>query len=187
MIAVAMIAIRCYQNFRRPNEERSVLVQAEANGRSCSSDSSSSSNTQTLSSSGPLTIHPGHMLRKMACTHQFWLAAFGNGFLGALKGTGAMFVGVYLRNDCAPGGVALSDSLSMQLAASFNAGIGLSVLGLCRVDRTHAVTVSCHPPPVTPPRIRVPHLQSWACTTRRPPPLCIRHLVAHATLSRAFH
>jgi MFS family permease len=68
------------------------------------------------------------MLRKMACEPQFWLAAFGNGLLGVTKGTGSMFVAIYLRDRSAPGVV--SESLCMQLAASFTSGVGLSVFFL---------------------------------------------------------
>ena len=123
MIPITIIAIRGYHALRARSEERSGLVAAAA----AAADSGHQAAPELSSSSKPLPVRG--MLRKMACEYQFWLAAFGNGFLGAVKSTGAIFVGVYLRDDCAPGGVPLADSLSMQLAASFNAGIGLSVLG----------------------------------------------------------
>ena len=113
-VAVATIAIRGLSNLRANGEERSRLVAAAHDP------------TAPLPSEA-VTVRG--MLRKMACERQFWLAAGGNGCLGVVKGTGGMFVGIYLRDNCAPG-IAVSNSLSAQLAASFNAGIGLSVLTL---------------------------------------------------------
>ena len=122
-LAIIMIAICGYYRLRGRSEERSSLVAAPTNNEAASMPSSSTRST-------PVTV-PG-MLRKMACEPQFWMAAAGNGFLGAVKGTGAMFVGVYFRYSHGPG-ITVTDGLSMQLAASFNAGIGVSVivLGAC--------------------------------------------------------
>lgn len=117
-VAVATIAIRGLSSLHASGEERSRLVAAPY---AAPYDSPAPSPSEAVTVRG--------MLRKMACERQFWLAAGGNGCLGVVKGTGSMFVGIYLRDSCAPG-LVVSDSLSMQLAASFNAGIGFSVLTL---------------------------------------------------------
>ena len=159
MVAISMIAVRSYYlTVCIRSEERSGLVAAAT--------SSSNDSTHRLSSpSAPLTIRG--MLRKMACNQQFWLAAFGNGFIGTVKGTGAIFVGIYLHEDCAPGGKILADSLAMQLAASFNAGIGLSVIGPWR---EMVACVASDGLPHSQPCFRLAHWQYSACTTRLPPP-----------------
>lgn len=65
-------------------------------------------------------------LGRMARDRLFWLTAFGNTLLGAVKITSQMLVAVYLRDQAEDGLVSIS--LAIQLAASFSLGVGVSVL-----------------------------------------------------------
>lgn len=66
------------------------------------------------------------LLRKIASSHDFWLATAGTACLGTVKRSGELMVGVFLVDATAPG--VLSTGSAIGLAASFAAGVGFSVL-----------------------------------------------------------